>query len=267
MDTESGGEIPSILLNLRIHADPKEEARYHQTVLTTGKLFPRCALRVVDQGPWSGIADVRFDQPDGQPSIPLRAVSSGVQQVLTIVTSLVARDGMIFFLDHPETHLHPHAARFVYSLMVESSRRNQIVFTTHDPHLIDPDRPKSIRRFWSTPQGAKVKAISAESPKEWGQIYTAMKELADREVVIARSALVVEDESQRDFLIAVAPGSASSWMPMASRSLPWTASLCIHPISSFSVVSEFHTWRSKTRLGGGRQALSPFEVLHAWGRN
>ena len=41
--------------------------------------------------------------------------------------------------------------------------------------------------------------------KEIGQMETALRHVGDREVLFARSVILVEDESQRDFLVAVAP--------------------------------------------------------------
>ena len=82
-----------------------------------------------------------------------------------------------------------------------------MIVVTHDPHFVDPRSPHSLRRFWWTPEtGTSAYRLDPEvSEKVVGQIGTALRHLGNREVLFARSVILVEDESQELFLRGVAP--------------------------------------------------------------
>lgn len=127
--------------------------------------------------------------------------------MLTLLVNLIAREDMIIFLEHPEQHLHPHAMRFLQELIKGYAASNQIVVATHESYFVEPSAPLGLRRFWWTSAGGtKVFRVEdSASNTEKQQMETVLRNLRNREIMFARSVIVVEDESQRNFLAAVAP--------------------------------------------------------------
>ncbi len=206
LDSLDGANTASALLNLRIHSNPKEQARYQRIVDSFNAVFPRIDVEVVEETPGSGVPDVRF-RTGGAP-VRMSQVSAGTQQILTLLVNLEARPNQVFFVEHPETHLHPHAIRAMRDVLRRASTESQVIIAIHDPRFVDPLRPEQLRRFWSTAsQGTRVDQIQVDqvSGKLAGQIETALKDLDVRDVVFARSVLLVEDESQAEFIYGIAP--------------------------------------------------------------
>lgn len=207
MEAPTGSETASVLLNLKDHAEPHERQRYSQIVHTFHDLFPRYEIEAVRTQPGSNAPEIQFLEV-GRPSpLSFRAVSAGVHQILAMLVNVVARDSLILFCEHPEQHLHPHGIRFLRTLLQEASVRNQIILTTHDPHFVDPHSIVGLRRVWWTGnRGTCVRSISRDvSENDLGRIRTILRDLGNRELAFARSVIVVEDETQLEFLLAVAP--------------------------------------------------------------
>ena len=207
--TESltGSETASVLLNLKNHRERTERDRYIEIVYTFKNLYPQYEIEAVENQAGGANPELLFYENNQQNPISLQYVSAGVHQVLTLLTMLIARRELIIFLEHPEQHLHPHASRFVGSLLSQASQHNQIIVVTHDPHFVDPWRPQGLRRFWRTTSGG-TKAFAfptSSNERQLQQIQTALRHLNNREMVFARAVIVVEDESQRDFILGVAP--------------------------------------------------------------
>jgi predicted ATPase len=206
LETSTGSETASVLLNLKNHHERSERDRYRLIIESFQKVFPRYQVEAVQQSP-AGAADIQFTELDRAEPLALGSVSAGIQQVLMLLTNVIGRQGLILVIEHPEQHLHPHAMRFLLKLLREASSRNQIIVTTHDPHFIDPDSLNGLRRVWWTPQtGTQIwTAEAATTPLESAQFKTVMRGLTNREMMFARAVLVVEDESQQEFVTGIAP--------------------------------------------------------------
>ena len=206
-ESMAGPETAGVLFNLKNSPILSDRQRFEQIVHTFHQFFPRFHVEVVSIAPGSANPDIQFIEEGRDNYLSLSQVSAGVHEVLTLITNLVGKEGLIWFLEHPETHLHPHAMRSLTSLFAEASERNQIIVVTHDPHFIDPRSPHSLRRFWWTPEsGTATYRLNPEvSDRVVGQIATALRNLGHREVLFARAVILVEDESQELFLKMVAP--------------------------------------------------------------
>lgn len=206
VESFAGSETASVLLNLKNHADEPERRRYGLVKDAFGLFFPQLEIEAVEQQPGTGIPDIQFKYQSDPSPLRLNHVSSGVHQILTMITNLVAREGLIIFIEHPEIHLHPQAIRALNSLILDASDRNQIIVATHNPEFIDPTRPQSLRRLWLTSaRETRLSSIKKQNRKSLGQMETALRLGANREVVFARSVLLVEDQTQQQFLRSVAP--------------------------------------------------------------
>lgn len=207
VESLAGGETAGVLLTLKNHPESRERARYARIVEAFHQFFPRYWIEAVTQQPGSQSAEVQFYEEEEQNPIPLGLVSAGVHEILTLLTNIVGREGLVVFIEHPEQHLHPHAIRSLMTLFREASERNQIIVVTHDPYFVESWSSEGIRRFWWT-KSEGTRALGPESsidPRMMGQIRTTLSELKNREIVFARAVLLVEDESQKDFLAATAP--------------------------------------------------------------
>lgn len=205
LESFGGPETASVLLNLKNHPDRLQQRRYREIGEAFKSFFPRFELDAVETEPGGGPAELLFYEEGHEAPLSLQALSSGVNQILTLVTNLVARSGLIIFIEHPELHLHPHAIRSVESLIRKSSAANQIVVISHDPRFVDPESPRALRRVWLTSHGTKVLAPPENlSAAQAGQFRTALRDLGGRELVFARCVLLVEDESQQNFILGVA---------------------------------------------------------------
>jgi AAA domain, putative AbiEii toxin, Type IV TA system len=206
IESWNGIETANVLLTLKNHVNSSERQRYKEVQNAFHTLFPHYTIEAVESGPGNNTPDVQFCEEGRIEYLSLDQVSSGVIEILTLVTNLISRKGFVVFLDHPELHLHPHALKWMKSFLFKYSEHNQIIVVTHDPYLIEPKGILGIRRFWWIP-GEGTKVCSVNSPLnevELAQIKTAMRNVGDREVFFARAVLLVEDESLMEFLVAVA---------------------------------------------------------------
>lgn len=205
LESMSGAETASVLLNLKNHRNRGEQRRYSQVVETFHTFFPRFQIEAVERNPGGGQPEIQFYENGRQNPLTLNQVSAGVHEILTIVTNIVGREGLIVFLEHPETNLHPHSMRALGSLLVNYVNRNQVIVVTHNPNFVNPRAPWGLRRFWWTPEkGTQVAVPKLSNEREVGQVQTALRHVGDREVVFARAVLLVEDESQKEFVTSVA---------------------------------------------------------------
>lgn len=207
VESMTGSETASVLLTIKNHRDPGERSRYGQVMQAFKTFFPRYNIEAVEDQPGSANPEIQLHEAGYEQPLSLAQSGAGVQQMLTLLTNLVAREGLVIFLEHPESHLHPHAMRSLHSLLVKAAERNQLIVVTHSPQFVDPRSAKGLRRLWWTPEkGTQVCALdTATSDRQIAQIETALRHLGNREVVFARAVVLVEDESLRDMLCVVAP--------------------------------------------------------------
>ena len=171
--------------------------------------FPNLKFEAVETLPASGIADIQFMEVGNNYSVPVENVGAGIAELLTILTNLITFRRHIFVIEEPELHLHPHAKRSLERLILLSATRNQVFTVTHDPVFVNPEFIGGLKRLY-TVKGKKTGTVVASlsdglGAREMGQIATAMKDTAKRELVFARAVLFVEDESHQRFITACAP--------------------------------------------------------------
>jgi len=213
LETMTGVDTASVLLNLKNHAVRAERDRYHEITEAFARLFRRYRIEAIEAAPGTGNADIQFLEEGQDNPLSLSQVSAGVKQVLTLLTNLIGRQGLILFVEHPEQHLHPHGMRYLQSLLVEASERNQIIVITHDPHFVGRRTLQGLHRvWWSRTAGTQMYGLNQEDQHhsareqeiQTNRIHTVFRQLGNREVVFARAVVLVEDESQQEFLLPVA---------------------------------------------------------------
>jgi energy-coupling factor transporter ATP-binding protein EcfA2 len=99
------------------------------------------------------VADER--RPD---EVELEGRSTGLQWFLSfylvfLVESQDTHSGCILLLDEPGLSLHPLAQRDLSDFFKGLAERNQLLYTTHSPFLVDADRLDRARKVFVAPDG------------------------------------------------------------------------------------------------------------------
>ena len=207
MESLAGSDTAVALYNLMANRDQHHRDRYKVIKQVFNSLFPRFNIEAVEETPGSHIPHILFYE-EGRPNpVSLDMMSAGVHETLSFITNLVARDGLIFFVDHPEEHLHPHSMRFIHKLLRNSSENNQIIVATHSPYFVDPEHPNTLRRFSIGKNGARVyqPELNELRASQLAQISKDLTPVGNREVVFAKAVVLVEEETVTGFLTEVAP--------------------------------------------------------------
>ena len=64
-------------------------------------------------------------------TIPIDQMGEGVPNIVTLLADLALSEGKLFLIEEPENDLHPTALKALLELIVESSKSNQFVISTH----------------------------------------------------------------------------------------------------------------------------------------
>ena len=198
-----GSQTANVLLNLKNHTERRQRDRYVGVKYAFSSFFPKLKFEAVETAPGSGIADIHFMEIGGNYPVPIENVGAGISEMITFLTNLVTLRVHIFVIEEPELHLHPHAKRSLAELIRHSSIKNQVFIITHDPLFVNPDFIFNLHRFYLTGKrtGTVVASMSSGlSDRDIGQMKTASKDVAKRELYFARAVLFVEDESQQKFI-------------------------------------------------------------------
>lgn len=205
LESLQGSETVSVLLNLKSHYTLDQRERYKTICSEFSNFFPLLRIEAVERQPGGQIADVQVIEGSQDYPIPLDNIGAGVAELLTLLTNLVAREGYIFVIEEPESHLHPQAKRWLQELIKNSAKRNQLFVVTHDPYFVEPEDLGALIRLWLTNRGTQTASLPHDlSTKVRAQLATAMKDPTKREVILARAVLWVEDESQKNFILGCA---------------------------------------------------------------
>jgi len=97
--------------------------------------------------------------------VELEYRSSGLQWFFSFFLVFLAErgdehQGAILLLDEPGVTLHPLAQEDLFRFFVGLAASNQIMYTSHSAHLVDPDRLSDVRVVFVNDEGATV--VSAD---------------------------------------------------------------------------------------------------------
>lgn len=74
---------------------------------------------------------------NAQVAIPIEQMGRGVLSLIGIITSLAETEGKCFLIEELENDLHPRALKKVLDLIIQSSKSNQFVISTHSPTVLN----------------------------------------------------------------------------------------------------------------------------------
>lgn len=145
-----------------------------------------------------------------QDTVALEQMGDGVPNIVQLLVNLAISKGKLFLIEEPENDLHPHALKALLDLIVESSKENQFVVSTHSnivmTHLGSAPNSQLYRvsaTIGELPTSAKVELVEATPQAR----LSALAELgyAFSDLGLWEGWLILEESSAeriiRDYLI------------------------------------------------------------------
>lgn len=148
--------------------------------------------------------------------VELEGRSTGLQWFLSfylvfLVESQDAHEGSILLLDEPGTSLHPLAQRDLSAFFDGLSEQNQLLYTTHSPFLIDPDRLDRARKVFvatdgttkATPDLREGEGDDKSRRASGYAVYAALGLTVAESLLLGCTTVVVEGISDQIYLSAI----------------------------------------------------------------
>ncbi|WP_048149179.1 ATP-dependent nuclease [Methanolacinia paynteri] len=189
--TTTGKELSSMLFNLKNGRDTQE--KYLRIQKNFEKLFPNLKLDVFRNIEKNEI-ELLFTKDDLKSTTSY--VGAGVLESLLLIAHLEAYKDHIFLIDHPETHLHPHAQRRLNNI-IERNEDNQILIITHSPYFTNFNKKSRVIRL-SQENQQTVKYCSQDnyfSEKEFIKLEQFL-DSTTKELFFARKVILVEGATE-----------------------------------------------------------------------
>ncbi|MDD5627412.1 MAG: AAA family ATPase [Patescibacteria group bacterium] len=166
--------------------------------------------------------------------------SKGFQWFLSFFLRLNAEkdDINIILIDEPGLYLHAKAQKDVLKVLEEVSKNSQVIFSTHSPYLIDPERLDRVRLLLNDGNGTKIEnKIHKGADKETlTPIITAIGlDLTQEFSIAGKKSVVLEGisdyyyfQAMKDFLPATIKGLDANLIPCCgAQKVPQIISLLI----------------------------------------
>lgn len=147
--------------------------------------------------------------------VELENRSTGLQWFLSfylvfLVESQGDHQGAILLLDEPGLSLHPLAQRDLSAFFDGLTRTNQILYTTHSPFLVDPDRLDRVRKVYvaqdgSTESSPNLRQSGADSAQAGAAyaVYSALNLNVAESLLLGCLPVVVEGASDQHYLTMI----------------------------------------------------------------
>ncbi|MFK0376960.1 AAA family ATPase [Pandoraea sp. NPDC090278] len=147
--------------------------------------------------------------------VELENRSTGLQWFLSfylvfLVESQGDHEGAILLLDEPGLSLHPLAQRDLSAFFDGLANTNQIIYTTHSPFLVDPDRLDRVRKVYVASDGSTESSPnlrqSGADPAQAGAayaVYSALNLNVAESLLLGCLPIVVEGASDQHYLTMI----------------------------------------------------------------
>jgi predicted ATP-dependent endonuclease of OLD family len=113
---------------------------------------------------------------------------------------------MVFCLDLPELHFHPHAQRLLLEVLAEQAGTNQILIISHSPLFLDFNRIRNIivlrekDGITSISQVAKkYRNTDPKSKMNRSRLERKLELYKNKEPFFSKMCLVVEGPTEQEF--------------------------------------------------------------------
>ncbi len=147
--------------------------------------------------------------------VELENRSTGLQWFLSfylvfLVESQGDHEDAILLLDEPGLSLHPLAQRDLSAFFDGLTKTNQIIYTTHSPFLVDPDRLDRVRKVYVAADGSTESSPnlrqSGADPAHAGAayaVYSALNLNVAESLLLGCRPIVVEGASDQHYLTMI----------------------------------------------------------------
>lgn len=147
--------------------------------------------------------------------VELENRSTGLQWFLSfylvfLVESQGDHEGAILLLDEPGLSLHPLAQRDLSAFFDGLTKTNQILYTTHSPFLVDPDRLDRVRKVYVAADGSTESSPnlrqSGADPAQAGAayaVYSALNLNVAESLLLGCLPIVVEGAADQHYLTMI----------------------------------------------------------------
>jgi putative ATP-dependent endonuclease of OLD family len=115
--------------------------------------------------------------------------------------SLVPNDDQtIYLLDEPDTHLHVKAQlELIETIQGFASAKNQVIFTTHSPFIVNAVKPSQIRLLSRDDGVTNIKFIRDAALTDPGRLLRSLG-IENMHLFFSRQLIIVEGETEEHFL-------------------------------------------------------------------
>jgi predicted ATP-dependent endonuclease of OLD family len=114
---------------------------------------------------------------------------------------LAGVEGEIVLIEEPELMLTPHQQRHLYALLRRYAERNQVIYSTRSPALLDAVRYNEIVRLDRTAGGTSIRRAPRELLTETQRVHlTAEFDHERNEMFFATAVVLVEGQTERQSL-------------------------------------------------------------------
>lgn len=147
--------------------------------------------------------------------VELENRSTGLQWFLSfylvfLVESQGDHENAILLLDEPGLSLHPLAQRDLSAFFDGLTKTNQIIYTTHSPFLVDPDRLDRVRKVYVADDGSTVSSPNLRQagadPAQAGAayaVYSALNLNVAESLLLGCLPVIVEGASDQHYLTMI----------------------------------------------------------------
>jgi predicted ATPase len=142
LESYDGALVADVLANLKM-GKRQQRNKFELIRQEFSKLFPSLKLEVMKERP-DTLPYIVIEKIPTQYEVPIERVGAGIGEMVILLTHLIASEGMIFGLDMPELHFHPHAQRLLLEILKRYSQKNQIIVITHSPTFFEPQMIGSL---------------------------------------------------------------------------------------------------------------------------
>lgn len=121
-----------------------------------------------------GTVQVFFEEEGMKTNVPATRISDGSLRYLCLLAALYShKRPAIICIEEPEMGMHPDAIPQLAKLLVEASKSNQIIVTTHSDILVDAltDTPEAVVVCEKVDGATQLQRLSADDLKLWLEKY------------------------------------------------------------------------------------------------
>ncbi len=156
----------ALLLNQVEHRDPK---RLNQLLKRFLPRFERMSTLIS-----GGTVQFYLHEPGFGSPIPAARLSDGTMRFIAILATLLSpTPPPLVCIEEPELGMHPDAVALIGELLIEASKRMQLVVTTHSDALVSAltDDPETIVACERCGSGTVLRRLDAEKLAHWLNDY------------------------------------------------------------------------------------------------